>query len=179
MDKLAGVTDDLFQTRVHRLVSDLPSPDIALAKLIEDRHVKIESTKGDSVRGKVVFDTLCLVCHQIEGTGELIGPQLSGIGNRGAERLIEDVLDPSRHIDPGFLPEVLTLRDGQILTGLFRREDGDAFVYANVGGEEFTIRKNSLLTRKETKTSLMPAVYGQAIPEADFFHLMAYLMAQR
>ena len=39
----------------------------------------------------------------------MVGPQLDGVGTRGLERLIEDVLDPNRNVDPAFRASHVTL----------------------------------------------------------------------
>ena len=52
--------------------------------------------------GKRVYDQNCAICHQIDGQGGLVGPQLDGIGGRGLDRLLEDILDPNRNVDHAF-----------------------------------------------------------------------------
>ncbi len=66
-----------------------------------------------------------------------------GVGIRGLDRLLEDVLDPNRNVDrtlPG-----LTLRwssrDGRVLTGLKRREEGDLLVFADGKGRKFKVAR--------------------------------------
>ena len=61
-----------------------------------------------------VFLKNCTTCHQMGGQGALIGPQLDGIGNRGLERLVEDILDPSRNVDPAFFATLYVLKDGRV-----------------------------------------------------------------
>ena len=51
-----------------------------------------------------------------DGSGGLVGPQLDGIGNRGLERLVEDVLDPNRNVDRAFRTHLLTLKNGDVIT---------------------------------------------------------------
>ena len=52
--------------------------------------------------GPKVFEKHCAVCHQLGGKGARVGPQLDGIGSRGLDRLMEDVLDPNRNVDQTF-----------------------------------------------------------------------------
>ena len=37
-------------------------------------------TNGDAARGKELFTANCAVCHRLEGVGQSIGPELTGIG---------------------------------------------------------------------------------------------------
>lgn len=119
------------------------------------------------------------MCHQLDGKGGLVGPQLTGIGNRGVERLCEDILDPNRNVDHAFATTMLTLKDGEAMSGLFRREEGELLVLANAAGQEFTVPKKDVQERAESKLSLMPDNFGEGIPEADFNHLLAFLLGKR
>ena len=52
-------------------------------------------------------------------------------------------------------------------------------VVADAEGKEVRVPTKEIATNRETMLSPMPANFGDTIPEADFQHLMAYLLAQR
>ena len=108
----------------------------------------------------------------------MVGPQLDGIGNRGLDRICEDVLDPNRNVDRAFHSTTLTLRDGDSVSGLFRREEGELLILANGAGQEFNVRKSEVKTRSEAPVSPMPDNFSEAISPADFNHLLSYLLKQ-
>ena len=128
---------------------------------------------------KVKFDATGLGCHQIGGQGAKIGPQLDGIGIRGIDRLLEDILDPNRNVDQAFRSTTLALKNGQIVSGLVLREEGEVVVLADVQGKEVRVSKNTIEERSVSQLSPMPANLADQIPESDFNHLLAYLLAQR
>jgi putative heme-binding domain-containing protein len=107
-----------------------------------------------------------------------VGPQLTGVGNRGLDRLCEDVLDPNRNVDRAFRQTLFTLKNGDVVGGLFRREEGELIIAADATGKEFSIKRSDVQERKESETSLMPDNFGEAIPSSQFNHLMAYLLSQ-
>jgi putative heme-binding domain-containing protein len=117
------------------------------------------------------------VCHQIDGKGAVVGPQLDGVGNRGLERLIEDVLDPNRNVDPAFHTTNVTLKDDTAITGLLRREEGETLVFADSTGKEVAVPKKQIAERRESELSLMPSNFGDIISVEDFHDLMAFLLA--
>src|SRR5581483_8462125 len=88
-----------FKPQVEELTRGLPSADARLDGLIRARAEGFKKARPNPELGKAVFEKHCAACHQIGGQGAKVGPQLDGIGNRGAERLLEDVLDPSRNVD--------------------------------------------------------------------------------
>ena len=152
------------------------SPDTA--KLIAGRLAFFREQGGDAIRGAAVFKAACVVCHAKGGQGGNIGPQLDGLGSRGAERVVEDILDPHRNVDPTFRYSTVKLKDGQTLLGLQRRAVGQAIVFADVTGKEITVPKAAIVSRTPTAQSLMPAALGAALPEKDFAALLAYLLAK-
>src|SRR5207253_1174277 len=124
-------------------------------KLIEQRLAGISSSEGPIQAGAQVFKRSCAVCHSIDGQGATIGPQLDGAGNRGVERLIEDILDPSRNVDPAFRVTLLTLKDGDLESGLIRRQEGEMVVIADGTGKERSIPNSQITGRRESALSLM------------------------
>jgi len=49
---------------------------------------------GDPVRGKAVFGRLCIACHQLDGVGREIGPNLISVKAHSPEKLLTSILDP-------------------------------------------------------------------------------------
>ncbi|MEC8972914.1 MAG: c-type cytochrome, partial [Verrucomicrobiota bacterium] len=132
---------------------------------------------GDAATGRVTFATYCAVCHQKGGEGGDIGPQLDGAGNRGVERLVEDILDPNRNVDVAFRYSIVKLKNGQTVLGLKRREVGESIVFADLAGAESNIAKADIASREQTTHSLMPEPLGQAIPHVEFNHLLEFLLS--
>lgn len=167
------------EKRFAALTANLPPANEQMDKQLAARNAAFASAKPDTARGVDVFRRNCAACHRIGAEGGLVGPQLDGIGNRGIERIIEDVLDPNRNVDAAFRTQTLTRKDGTVATGLFRREEGAQLVLADFAGKEFTIPKADLQSRTESETSLMPPAFGDIIPAAEFNDLLAYLLSQR
>lgn len=150
-----------------------------LDALITTRAAAFAKAKPDVAAGKMVFTTNCAVCHQIRGAGGLIGPQLDGIGARGADRLCEDILDPNRNVDAHFHLHTLTLKDGSSLSGFLKGEAGQVLILADAAGQEHRVSKNDLAKDVTTPMSLMPPVFGQTLDETAFINLLGYLMNEK
>lgn len=177
-DKLATLNTAELRARQAKLTADLEPPSESTQKLIEARRAAYDATKASPVEGARVFTQNCAICHQIDGAGAIIGPQLDGIGSRGLERLLEDVLDPNRNVDVNFRTQIVVLKDGDVLSGLFRREEGELLILADSAGKEISIPKKNLESRRESQTSLMPGNLGEVIPEKDFENLMSFLLSK-
>ncbi|WP_395732328.1 PVC-type heme-binding CxxCH protein [Prosthecobacter sp.] len=156
-----------------------PEQRLQLDALIATRSAAYAKAKPDIAAGKTVFTANCAVCHQIRGTGGLIGPQLDGIGARGPERLCEDILDPNRNVDAHFHLHTLTLKDGSTLSGFLKGEAGQVLILADAAGQEQRISKNDLSKDTPTPMSLMPPVFGQTLDEKSFINLLGYLINEK
>jgi putative heme-binding domain-containing protein len=165
--------------RVKALTAGLPPADAQLAKLLRARTTGYTKAHPDADAGAKVYEKHCATCHQIAGKGAKIGPQLDGIGVRGLDRLLEDVLDPNRNVDQTFRATSLTLKNGQSLTGLVLREEGEVIVLADAQGKEQRVSREQVAEREVSPLSPMPANWVDQIPEKEFHDLMAYLLAQR
>src|SRR5581483_9846088 len=117
--------------RIAGLTAALPDRSQAVAQLVDQRRSGFKANSASPSRGQQAFKRHCAACHQIQGQGALIGPQLDGIGQRGLERILEDVLDPNRNVDQAFRASLFVLDDGRVLSGLFRREEGTQVVIAD------------------------------------------------
>lgn len=165
--------------RVAELTKGLPTADQRMTDLINKRRADYAKAKLDPKAGALVFKTNCANCHQLAGEGAKVGPQLDGIGVRGLDRLLEDILDPSRNVDQALRATVLNLKDGKSLTGLVLREEGELIVMADNLGKEVRVPKSEVDERRTSLLSPMPANFNETIKEEDFHHLMAFLLEQR
>jgi putative heme-binding domain-containing protein len=179
LDRLRASRVPNLDAELAELTKNLPPADQKLADLIKQRSKTFAAAKPDRELGAKLFVKHCGACHQVGGMGGKVGPQLDGIGVRGLERLLEDTLDPNRNVDAAFRARVLTLADGRSLTGLMQRVDGEVLVFADTEGKEVRIPLKDIEKNRETTLSPMPANFGETIPEADFRHLMGYLLGLR
>jgi putative heme-binding domain-containing protein len=178
LDKINALNSPSLKARHAKLTENLEPPSEAIQRQIDALRAKFAAATGSAIDGAKVFTQNCSVCHQIDGTGTLIGPQLDGIGGRGLERILEDTLDPNRNVDINFRTHIIILKDGDVVSGLFRREEGELLILADSTGKEISIPKSEIESRRESETSLMPANFGDIIPEKEFQDLMAFLLSK-
>jgi putative heme-binding domain-containing protein len=168
-----------LKERVAKLTQGLPSTDQRVQELMTSRHRGFQAAKTDAEAGAQIFEKHCAICHQLAGKGAKIGPQLDGIGNRGLDRLLEDVLDPNRNVDQAFRLTTLTLTNGTLVSGLLLKEEGEVLVLADDKGKEVRVPKNKVEERNTAQLSPMPANFVDQVPESDFYNLMAFLLKQQ
>jgi hypothetical protein len=102
LDALKAAKVENANARVAELTKGLPSPDARLSAIMKSRAAGFAKAKPDIAAGKLVFAKTCAACHQIANEGGKVAPNLDGVGIRGVDRLLEDVLDPNRNVDANF-----------------------------------------------------------------------------
>jgi putative heme-binding domain-containing protein len=167
------------EARVAALLKGLPPAEERIQAVILARRQSYPKASHDLSKGEALFTKNCASCHILGGKGARVGPQLDGVGIRGVERLLEDVLDPNRNVDQAFRTTSLSLKDGRVISGLLLREEGQVLVLADAQGKDVRVPKADVEERMVSQLSPMPANWSEQIPEVDFPSLLAYLLAQK
>jgi len=178
LDRLKATKVKDLDARIADLTKGIAAPEKRIDDLIKKRGDGFKTVKADLAKGKEIFTKNCAVCHQINNEGAKVGPQLDGVGIRGLERLLEDTLDPNRNVDAAFKATTLQLIDGRSPTGLVR-EEGAVYVLVDPLGKEERIPAKDVEKVVKSNISAMPANVDAIIPEAEYYHLLAYLLSQR
>lgn len=145
-------------------------------KLIDERLAEFFPDNNLVSKGATIFEKNCSSCHQVDNKGGLIGPQLDGVGNWGKTALATKILDPNRNITENFRTYNIGLNNGQSVSGLFRREEGQTVVLADQTGKEFSVSKPDIKEMTPSKYTLMPDNFSTALSKEEFDALLTYLL---
>jgi putative heme-binding domain-containing protein len=174
--RLEAATVPDLAARVAKLTENLPPQDQMTAQLITQRRNAYIASQPDSRLGKTAFEKQCAICHQLAGEGKKFGPDLDGIGVRGLDRLLEDLLDPSRNVDPAFQSTIVITDKGLTHTGLALRDEGQLLILVDAEGKELRISHGEIDERHTSSLSPMPNALEKTLNEKDFNHLMRFLL---
>jgi putative heme-binding domain-containing protein len=90
--------------------------------------------------------------------------------------LATKIIDPNRNISEAFRNYTVKLKDGNVLAGLYRREEGAIVIFADATGREFSIAKNDIAERIPSKVTLMPDNFRNSLSQTDFNAIINYLI---
>jgi putative heme-binding domain-containing protein len=172
--KASGAAD--LDQRITELTRTLPSADDAIRQVIVRVAADHAKATPSIDAGRATFMKTCANCHRIADVGGKVGPQLDGVGQRGAERLLEDILDPNRNVDEAFRTTMVTTNDGRVLSGLKLREDGGDLILADSTGKEVRIAAADIDEVAVSHLSPMASNMLDQIGEKNLPDLLAYLM---
>jgi cytochrome c oxidase cbb3-type subunit III len=156
---------------------------------------KSEAVSGDPVKGKKIFwETAgCSTCHMVQGSGGVLGPDLSRVGKaRSVNYLIDSIREPSKELSSGMLDPnnhyglplvydtvTVVTADGQEIVGVARNEDTFSLQLIDINQHlQFFLKKNLREVTHERK-SLMPAYSADTLKPAELQDLVAYLEGLR
>lgn len=134
---------------------------------------------GSAERGRLLFENhtgiQCLRCHEIDGKGGKVGPDLSKIGGRVTrEYLLESLLAPELTLAKGYEGVLIATIDGNVFTGTLAEENDSLVRIIEGDGNEREIAKDQIEHRQGGK-SVMPGDLLQQISSSDVRDLVEYL----
>ena len=176
-ESLRQIPDEDFQTRLSKI---LVAPNQDRAAVVTKMktaltQLETEGRTADTEAGARLFAKNCLSCHQVQGQGHRVGPELAGIRNRSADALIEDILDPSKQVTPDYRNFILQTHDGRTLSGLLAAETASSVTLRRAGGTEDTVLRSEIEEFRATGASVMPDGFEQILRPSDMADLLAFL----
>jgi putative heme-binding domain-containing protein len=141
------------------------------------------TAKGRPAEGQKLFEAgtgACNLCHRVGNTGNLVGPNLSTIGQiRTARDILESILFPSATIARDYEAHSIELMNGESVVAVISRNLPEAVVVADASGEQRTLPRAQIVSTQTLTTSLMPSGLDRALTEAELIDLVAYLQSRK
>ena len=134
---------------------------------------------ADRENGRRIFHharlALCSNCHRHSGRGNVVGPDLSVLGNRQDRTwLLQSILEPSREMAPEYQPRTIVLNDGRTFTGIrLRSSTKEAMRDAN--GQNRTFDRNDIESMLESQVSFMPSGLVNSLTDRELRDLITFL----
>jgi putative membrane-bound dehydrogenase-like protein len=169
---------------VARVLDPLAPPRTPAASDLDGWLAELEGPADAAAGERIFFQSKaagCYRCHQVDGRGGRIGPDLTvtppALSRR---RLVDSIINPSREVAPLFVPWAIETTDGRALVGLLASEglQGEQH-YIDPQGNAFMLRPLEIAARQPHTRSLMPDGLEKQLTPQEFRDLLAYLQAPR
>jgi alcohol dehydrogenase (cytochrome c) len=171
----------LSSDQTWRLVSYIRSLNGAVA-------APVSMTSGNASAGESLFfsaKTGCANCHEVNGRGGILGPELSAAGTQTEEALRNKIVNPNAVANTGVRvrrrdrkgPSAVTVKtlDGKSMRGIQRNEDTYSLVLVDTAGGTHLIDKKKIASVQPEFESLMPADFAKRLSGTEMTNLVAYL----
>ncbi|MFK5922888.1 MAG: HEAT repeat domain-containing protein [Verrucomicrobiota bacterium] len=119
---------------------------------------------GDAEKGKDIFmnhiAAQCVRCHRYnKGKGSTIGPNLKSVGKEKDRRyILESVLNPQAVIAPGYGTISLTLKNGDIVAGQFRKETKKEIEIRDADNKTIKVPLDQIKERSPVISTMPPMI---------------------
>jgi putative heme-binding domain-containing protein len=132
--------------------------------------------QGDVARGRAIVEGKgnCLSCHRIKVTGSRFGPDLSEIGTKKPEQLLESLVNPDAEILPANRPYRVVLKDGTTVDGKLLNQDSFTVQMIDTKENLRGFTKSDLKSYTFTGKSPMPSYKGR-LTDVELADVVAYL----
>lgn len=143
-----------------------------------DKHAALLAG-GSAERGRRVFfertEVSCVRCHQVQQRGGEVGPELTHIAKEKSHAyLLESILDPNKQIAKNFESVRLRTEDGEVLTGIVKRETEEAVELMTAEGKLLRVDKDVVEARRKG-LSAMPEGLAKRLTPFELRDLVEYL----
>src|SRR5215210_2583077 len=148
----------------------------------------VAPTTGDAAAGETLFfgRAACASCHEVNGRGGVVGPDLSNAGRLTASVLRQKIAEPDggasvlgRGGPAAASTVVVTTREGREIRGVRRNEDTFSLQMVDASGQLHLLDKLKLASISVENKSLHPSDDGTRLAARDIADLVAYLRAQQ
>lgn len=142
------------------------------------------SLKGDANRGRELFfrgaGLQCIQCHRVHGIGASVGPDLTEIGKKLTKnQLLGKLLDPSKNIEPKYLPYLVTTKAGRVYTGILIEKNAGEIILKTAEDKEVRLPVKHVERMEASKKSLMPDQQLRDLTAQQAADLLEYLQSLR
>jgi len=173
--------DDSIIVKLKKNWGEVRSTPAEKLKLIENYKQLVASKTQkapDEKLGKEIFAKTCQRCHALFGTGQNLGPDLTGSNRANLDYLLENIVDPSAVMANEYRQSILLTNDGRIVTGIVKSEN-EKTISIQTPEALVTIAKEDIEERKLSEKSMMPDDQLSPFSPHEIRSLFNYLRSTR
>jgi putative heme-binding domain-containing protein len=130
------------------------------------------------LKGREVFYSeraQCAKCHRPDDKGYQVGPDLGNLIHRDLSSITRDIQNPSAAIHPDFVTYQVKMKNGLEHVGTLQTIDGMT-VLGTAAGLGVPLVTGDIVSTEPLPVSIMPPGLDKVLGEADFKHLLKFLM---
>ncbi|MCI0353133.1 MAG: c-type cytochrome, partial [Acidobacteriales bacterium] len=134
---------------------------------------------GDESRGKAIFAATCASCHKLHGSGQTIGPDLTGYERDNLDFMLLAIIDPNAALREEYTNFELETTDDLLLTGYVVDRSAQAVTIEDAQQGRVTIPQSRIRTLKASPVSRMPEGLLDGLSETQIRDLFAFLKSNQ
>jgi putative heme-binding domain-containing protein len=121
---------------------------------------------------------MCVACHSRTGESGKLGPDLAGSWRNGLDYFLENIVDPNAVVGADFQLNVITKKDGTVVSGQVEKQTETALVVRTTS-ETINVPFDQIKSREISSQSLMPPGLLETLSERETIELLKFLTMRR
>jgi putative membrane-bound dehydrogenase-like protein len=174
LTQLQSHPDPAIRARAQKILASQTVPSRDRSQVVGAYRASLQLS-GSRARGRDVFLKVCATCHQAEGHGVDVGPNLATVAGRSAEDLLVPILDPNREVAPNYLNYNVATQSGRILSGIIAEESTASLMLKRAEGASDVVPRDQIERIASTGISLMPEGLEKGLSHQDLADLIAFV----
>ena len=133
---------------------------------------------GDASKGHAVYvKAQCATCHQFNGNGQSVGPELTNLAHRYSLReTIESTINPSKVISDRYASKTVVTNQGRQFTGMAIEQHDGSYLVLQSDGKRVQISSEDVDEVRPNSKSAMPDGLLDDLTMTEINDLFAYLL---
>ncbi|MEZ6133680.1 MAG: PQQ-dependent sugar dehydrogenase [Pirellulaceae bacterium] len=138
--------------------------------------------QGDVTRGQALFASgsgTCISCHRVGSLGKELGPDFgqSVAKYQTAEKLLEQVMQPSKFVDEKYRAVTVLTTTGMVVTGRIINETEESISLVDSQGQTIVLLQSAIEDKKPSTASMMPENLLSTLTAQQAADLLAFLLS--
>jgi len=164
--------DESISKRAQTIFSQAISTD---RQKVVEAFIPALSLTGDPFAGRGLFSNLCATCHQMDGVGVDVGPNIAALSDKSPESLLIAILDPNRAVENKYNQLIATTHSDEKVVGILSEETATTVTLTTIGGHAQTLSRQNLVSLETMAFSLMPEGLEAGLDSQQMADLLAFL----
>jgi putative membrane-bound dehydrogenase-like protein len=152
----------------------LPPPTTQRTQVVEAFRPALTMT-GDASHGRRIYEARCISCHRAEGVGNTVGPDFTTVRNAGKEKLLLNIVDPSREVAANYIAYLVETKTGDSILGILASDTPTSITLRQAYGRESVIPRANIKRMTSQGKSLMPDGLEEALKPQEMADLIQFV----
>jgi putative membrane-bound dehydrogenase-like protein len=131
--------------------------------------------QGDSTHGKATYSERCSPCHRLGLDGHAVGPDLVSVKSSGKEKMLVNIIDPNREVQPAYLSYLIETKEDESLLGIIANETATTVTLREAFGKETVVPRSNIKKLQSLGQSLMPEGLEVGLTAQSLADLLEYI----
>ena len=135
----------------------------------------VDKSEGNPSQGRVTFEKICAKCHQMNGVGAQVGPDLATVRNRTASALLADILIPNQSIAQMYEAYVVETVSSGMLEGVIGEQTSTTITLVHEEGKKDVVPRSEIKQMYVSNLSAMPEDVDKEVTPEQMADVIAYV----